>query len=331
MSDYNTSQAVNQAPIQTLTDEFFDWRGKKFKTLRLDDIYQAAGYPEYALRAKSCSTHLEFLEQSADIAPIQDEAKKRLHGGNFCNLRLCPMCTSRKALKAAKRLCKALEQCKEQHPNCQFIFLTLTIKNVTYGELSKALTLITEAWGKLRRHRKIERAIKGWFRAIEITYSADKGFHPHIHAILVVEDDYFNRKLGLYITKDEWIQHWRKALQVDYNPIVDIKATHAKTKHSVKQSAIVAGAVEAAKYSVKDSEYIDERLSLNEAATIVREYTEALYKKRLTAYGGWLKEIDEEADLSADVYDLLTHYGWHFGQGDYLLQGVAFYDADEDA
>lgn len=95
-----------------------------------------------------------------------------------------------------------------------------------------------------------------------------------------------------------------------------------------------AAAVEAAKYAVKDSDYIDDRLSEAEAVRIVTDYTEALHRRRLTAYGGWLKtaakaleaEDLEDGDLvhvddtvREDVAELIETYNWHFGAGDYVL------------
>ena len=92
--------------------------------------------------------------------------------------------------------------------------------------------------------------------------------------------------------------------------------------------------IEASKYANKDSEYIDPELDEQEAAGIVVTYTKALHKRRLTAYGGVMKEIaaqlgadKEDTDLvhvddeiiRADLAELIEDYGWHFGAGDYIL------------
>lgn len=313
----NTNQVINEEIAREilLADPNFDWKGKKVKTLKLDDIYRQAGYEEYAIRAKTCATWITYkISSYADV-------DKRVKGANYCNLRLCPLCSSRKAKKAASRLSNALRLCEKAHPGCQFIFLTLTIKNVSMGELSKAITQLTSAWYRFMQQRKVERAVKGWFRAIEITYSDKNGFHPHIHAILAVEHDYFNHSSGKYITQPEWVDRWQKALRVDYKPSVNIKKTSAKGSGRKPNKAVDA-ALEAAKYSVKDSEYLDYKRSDKENARIVAEYTQALMKRRVTAYGGWLKDfsnVPEDTDMRDDVYDLLELYNWSFGQGDYLL------------
>ena len=93
--------------------------------------------------------------------------------------------------------------------------------------------------------------------------------------------------------------------------------------------------MEAAKYAVKDSDYIDPNLSEAEAVRIVKDYTEALHRRRLTAFGGWLKtaakaldaeNLDdgdlvhtEDETIRADIADFITTYDWHFGAGNYVL------------
>ena len=169
----------------------------------------------------------------------------------------------------------------------------------TLGELVRA-------WNRLTKHRQFERSVKGWFRAIEITRNPKDGtYHPHIHAILAVPPGYFTRGEGLYIEQSEWVDRWQKALRADYRPLVSIQTAKAKGEYVGGRAA----AVEAAKYAVKDSDYIDDRLSEAEAVRIVTDYTEALHRRRLTAYGGWLKTAAkalEAQGVSAAVIDMFT-------------------------
>lgn len=117
------------------------------------------------------------------------------------------------------------------------------------------------------------------------------------------------------------------ALKVTYKPIVHIQ----KTKGG---KGGMGAALEAAKYTTKDSEYIDRNLDEQEGARIVVDYTRALFKRRLVAFGGCMKEIARElgADkedgdlvhvddegLRDDLAELVEDYGWHFGAGDYIL------------
>ena len=98
-----------------------------------------------------------------------------------------------------------------------------------------------------------------------------------------------------------------------------------------------AAAEEAAKYATKDAEYIGRKVSDADAAGIVRDYTQGLRRKRLTAYGGVLKDVAkamdaenlEEGDLvhlpdddAAEDATAYEWYRWHLGVHDYVLDRV---------
>lgn len=333
--DYNTRYQEAQVlvsgdgEITTLEDRRFDWRERKEKTMRLYELYEKAGYPEYAARTRDCATFLQFN--------VYQSGERRLKTANFCKLRLCPMCISRRARRSAWKLSQVLNMVEAAH-GAKFLFLTLTIKNVPGDQLGAALGELAQGWDRLRKQKQVERSVKGWFRAIEITRSG-KTYHPHIHAILAVEPDYFSResrKSGKYLNQSELIDRWQRALRVDYRPSVRIQTTKAQAEPG--EAIRCAGgqaAAEAAKYAVKDEDYIDPKLPEGEAVRILTDYTNALYRRRLTAFGGWLKDaaraldaedLDdgdlvhaEEDVLRGDLVEMVEGFGWHFGAGDFVL------------
>jgi len=311
-----------EGEIVTLQDDRFPWAERKVKTLKLAKLYKKAGYDEYSQKAATCSTWLQY--------GVSADGSKQLSAANFCQLRLCPLCIARRAKRAAYKLSQVLDRVERDHEGALFLFLTLTVKNVPGDKLGATLSQLTRAWARLLDHRHVKAAVQGWFRAIEITRN-EREYHPHIHAILTVPKEYFSRGSGLYISHEEWLERWQKALRADYRPSVHIQTAKAKGEYSGGRAA----AVEAAKYAVKDSDYIDDRLPEEEAVRILRDYTEALFRRRLTAYGGWLKEaakaldaedledgdlvhVDEET-VREDVAELIETYNWHFGAGDYVL------------
>lgn len=325
--DKETGEAVPK-----LEDSKFPWRHRKRQGLRLADVYKAGGMAKDADRVLSCSTWLEYL------ATI--DGKKQLHHFNACKKRLCPLCAARKAKLMATRLTKILAKVKADHQGTQLVFLTLTMENVPGDKLREALDLLTRAWFKLMHRRPVTRAVKGWFRALEITRNrAADTYHPHIHAVLVVEDAYFIRANGLYLSQAKWVEMWQQSLQVAYRPVVDIRSTYSKNgKRNRKTEAAAAAAVEAAKYATKDCEYISPTIPMAEAAKVAKVYTAALHKKRLTAMAGWvadaaqqlaLDDIEDTGDLVHDedgagelteaTAELLEQYGWHFGVADHIL------------
>lgn len=330
MFDYSTEDARIQEAISeisetgeiiTLQDGRFPWIERKTKTLRLSRLYKLAGYSDYSFRAATCATWIQFL--------VSSSGERQLSAANFCQLRLCPMCISRRAKRAAYKLSQVLDQVEAEH-GAMFLFLTLTIRNVDGDQLGEGILRLTKSWNKFMQHRHIKAAVKGWFRTIEITRRG-KGYHPHIHAILAVTPEYFPSKNGLFIGHDEWVRRWRLALGVDYDPSVRIQTAKAKGEVAGGRAA----ALEAAKYAVKDEDYIDARLDDLEAAQIVKDYTEGLRRRRLTAYGGWLRDaaraLDaedledgdlvhaEEETVREDVAELIETYNWHMGAGDYIL------------
>lgn len=325
LTTYENGVQVAVSPdgeICVLDGEKFGWKRNKKGGAKLARLYRKSGYMKHAQRVRNCATWLQFY--------AMENGEKQLMSANFCHLRLCPMCTARRAGRAAYKLSKVLDKVEAEHPGVKFLFLTLTIRNVDGPSLGDAISHLTHAWSKLTRNRQVERSVRGWFRAIEITRSG-KSYHPHLHAILAVDPEYFSRKSGLYISHDEWVNRWQKALQVDYRPSVRIQTAKAKGEYSAGRAA----AVEAAKYAIKEDDYIDPELPEDEAVQIVRDYTDALHRRRLTAFGGWLKSAAKELDalnlddgdlvhiedetIRPDLADYIELYNWHFGIGDYIL------------
>ena len=301
------------------------------KTIRLAQAYMLAGYPKYAERAATCGTFLQF--------GLDHGGEKHLAAANFCQLRLCPMCTARRARWAAFSLSKIMSLAQEVCPGLQYTFLTLTIRNVSGDKLGEAVGELIRAWYRMTGRRRFEKAVRGWFRAVEITRSKDGTYHPHIHVVLAVDPAYFDRKKDLYISQTEWREWWQKSLRADYAPMVRIQAV----KDKAGRAQGMAAALEAAKYTTKDVEYLSRPLLdgngvvREKEVQTVRDYTEALKGRRLTAFGGCLKDaakrlkaedfdkgdlIYADDEIRSDLYELMVTYGWNFGAGDYVLRDV---------
>ena len=203
------------------------------------------------------------------------------------------------------------------------------------------------AWNLYLKRRPIQRAVRGWFRAVEITRNNEQDsawygtFHPHIHAIFAVPKYYFRRKDGLYITHEQWRQWWAEALGADYLPEVRVQATKGKMRgrdgrpeRKIKRE--LAAALEAAKYAVKDVDYVLNGHSDEQNASIVESYHVALRGRRLIAYGGGLKIVKEELKskkMSAfcdpkEEGRVIYIYKWDNKKGNYVLAGRDFYFPD---
>lgn len=214
-----------------------------------------------------------------------------------------------------------------------FLFLTLTVPNVPAAELPSTLDHLFSSWNRFTGYKKIKKVVKGYFRALEITYNNKvDSFHPHFHVVLAVPVGYLTSRD--YISRDEWLALWRKACRNESITQVDIRVCNdkgsverrAQTKVARALSSVVA---EVAKYSVKDSDY----LFPNDSALtdyLVSTFTNALFHRRLAQFGGIFKDVfkalnlDDAEDDNTDLVHinnnlnpslawLICRYNWNIG------------------
>lgn len=299
------------------------WKEKRVKTLSLAESYERLGMKK-AYRVKDCGSFLEFKRFI--------DGTLKLNGANFCKVRLCPMCSWRRELKIFAQTSRVMDKALDVK-EYNFIFLTLTCRNVDGECLSNTLDNLFKSFDRLFKRTLIKKSIKGWFRALEVTHNLDKSskdydtYHPHFHIILMVNKSYFSDK-ELYISQEKWTSLWQESLQVNYTPIVDVRAFKTRNKRQISKSL-----AETAKYTVKDNDYIlDGNEEMTDSAVMVLD--RALANRRLVAYGGELKKIHKslnlddvengdlintcnDEDIREDVDYVLEHYRWHIGYKQY--------------
>ncbi|NFV89769.1 protein rep, partial [Staphylococcus aureus] len=89
---------------------------------------------------------------------------------------------------------------------------------------------MSKAFSKLVMYAKVKKNLIGFMRSTEVTVNKNDGsYNQHMHVLLCVENAYFRKKEN-YITQEEWINLWQKALQVDYKPVANIKAIKPNKK-----------------------------------------------------------------------------------------------------
>jgi plasmid rolling circle replication initiator protein Rep len=306
-----------------------DWRADKLKTLQLGESYKRLGMKKKAKRVCECSDFLEF-------AVNPDTGEKKLSRMNSCHVRLCTMCGKRRSKKIYAQVSKVMDQIADDYA---YLFLTLTAKNCEGENLKDMLDLMFKAYNKMFQRAKIKQAVKGWFRAIEITHNLDLNspsydtYHPHFHVILAIPKSYFTSRD--YIKQAEWTQFWKDSLQVEYDPIVDVRRFKATNEKELSKSL-----AESAKYTVKDNDYLVDDEEMTDKT--VKILDEVLAHRRLVAFGGKLKEVHkqlqlddevdgdlvktglEEDELRKDVQYMIEIYQWHVGYQNYFYWGSEF-------
>lgn len=326
-------------PRETLKDKSATGRERPWRTHKrtsravaasLWRIYQA--HPKKNAWAKKrsdqiqqCSNYLQF----GDYANTETgEVTRRLVAAQFCRDRLCPMCAWRKSLVMFSQISKIMDWVGEREKVVP-IFLTLTVRNCPGEELNDTIDHLLKSWSRMmnsKANRKPWKVSRGWFRALEITYNKKSDeWHPHIHAIVLVEPDYFTDETK-YIDQPSWIAEWRRALGVDYDPSVDVRTVKGDRAKAV---------AEVAKYTVKPGEWLD--LDDAEGTDLRVELLARVLKgRRLTALGGIMKTAKaalkledvesadlvltdvEKAELRGEVLVALIRFEWQIGPTNYV-------------
>lgn len=297
-------------------------------------------------RLAYCGNWLKFKlysDQNSDF-------HHKLHQANFCRVRNCPICQYRKTLLMRGRFFKMIPELPD---DLEYLFLTLTVKNCETTQLKQTLQNMSKAWNRFLalKSLKFDSWLVGWFRSVEVTRqhgSASAQFdlitettgsdidksHPHYHVLLAVKKSYFHK---FYISQAKWVELWRNAMQLDYDPIVDIRRVKTlENKHDVKNQTelddvdlskikklgLRKAVLETCKYSVKPSDFFpkateykakhkDASLEHVEFDKLVSpqdekyflEFNKQVHKMRMNASGGLFKDLLAEIDLAYENGD----------------------------
>ena len=262
------------------------WRERKLQAIELAECLEKLGLRGFE-RVYQCAEVLKFHQQ--------DDGSLKLYQTWFCKNRQCPICNWRRSLKYSAQLSKIIDQAIKRKPKAKFLFLTLTIKNCGGEELDKTIKRMHKRFRNLMQYAKVKKNLLGFVRATEVSYNSSRGdYHPHMHVMLMVKSTYFKNSDN-YISQEEWIAFWQKAMQLDYAPSVDIRKVYDR-----KGKGIVSAIQETAKYPVKPIE-IDVKDN-DELLQVTYDLYHGLRRKRLLSFGGLFKEIKNELRLD-DVED----------------------------
>lgn len=294
MQIYNTTNQTHKQddkPFKdvTKTGKVRPWKEKKTSNVSYAEILQILEFKK-AKNVGECGQILEF--KPTDLGYL------KLYRAWFCKSKLCPICNWRRSMKNSAQTQKIVEAVVSDKPKARWLFLTLTVKNVSDGEsLKESLSQMTKAFNKMVKYKKVKENLIGFMRNIEVTVNQETGFYnQHMHVLLCVENQYFKNKNN-YITQKEWKSFWKKALKINYDPVVDVRAIKSNKKGD---SDIESAVKETSKYSVKSADYLTENEKRN--LEIVYDLEKGLYNKRMISYGGLLKEKHKLLNLD-DVED----------------------------
>lgn len=253
-----------------------------------------------------CGSYLQF---ATDL----EKTSKRLLHAQFCHNRMCPICNARKAATLQFELATNLRYLFDKK-NLRFAFLTLTVPNVPADQFQATLDRLHQSVYKMLHYKRLrgfgldkrtgkpfKGVIQGAFRKTEWTYNRQTNtYHIHAHLLLCVHKSYFKSKY--YISHAKWLAMWRKAYGDQSITQVHIERIKAKNGQKTPENEIQSAVAEAAKYVGKDADFlhnfyddqnnIPEQPTNQEQETFHTVYT-GLYKRRMTAFIGCLKDADK--------------------------------------
>jgi len=338
------SKLLNYTEDSEIKEKF---QPKHKKSIYLSKIYDRIGKDKKALRVCDCGSYLEFAHE-VDANGVIDEHGK-LHFARFCRDRFCPMCSWRRSLKLFANVSKCIPKLTQDY---KCLFLTLTIPNCTEEEFRDTINKMMKGWDRLTKYKKWKKVVRGFFRVLEITRNKDKDsefygtLHPHFHIILVVPKSYGQK--GYYISRNEFLEMWQQAFQDESITQVDIRLLKPKDTKDITDSNeiiplknIESGLFEVCKYTLKDSDFLDESLPEEEQDNLLKTLADGLHHRRLAHFGGVFKEIynsleledveDENCDLThiddsiqKGVALLITRFRWGMGCYNFYNKSIEY-------
>ena len=292
------------------------WRAKKMLCEALADIYEKIN-PAKAARLRECGRVLSFR--------VYADGSKKLDSMTSCHVRLCPLCNWRRSLKMWSNI-RSIIDYVQTDKDYQYILLTLTVKNCKSIDLNSVIDSLMSAWNRFVGYTEIKKAVKGWYRCLEITHNVNRQskdfdtYHPHFHCLLCVNPSYFTSRDYISVEKMSYL--WAKAARLDYVPVIDMRKVKPDSTGSI------SGALaEVCKYTVKSVDYFvmdDALLTIDSVRTL--DY--ALANRRLVAYGGVLKSARQILKLEDDVDGNLVNADNLSGtddNGDYYIETYYWY------
>ncbi len=287
IADFSALDGVRVLQDRTAYGRVRPWDTHKKQSRKLSQLYRFVN-PHKA----------EMMEQCADwLGYRKDGEGYKLSKANFCRVRLCPMCQWRRSLKVYGQMSRICENV--DWSEYAALHLTLTVRNCQPSELSETLDKIMEGFHRLLKYKDVSAAVKGSYKAVEITINNSTGdpwcgtMHPHIHALLIVRKSYF--KSRYYIKLDRWIELWRKACKLDYDPDISVQRV------AVDEGQTITDALrEVAKYATKASDITETPL---DPVAYLQVLDQALNGRRFVSYSGMLKDLHKQLNLSDPMDD----------------------------
>lgn len=146
-----------------------------------------AGYSQDSCRLRAVNPTVQLVEYRSSARG----ARMAVHGVHTCKSRMCPMCAPKWQRTRSDEITQALDR-HPAGPDAVY-FVTLTMRHNRRMPLSLQHRLLTSAFGNLWSGGAGQRAAAALggkpesIRAHDSTWSRERAWHPHIHALLFAD------------------------------------------------------------------------------------------------------------------------------------------------
>lgn len=264
LQQVEASRAVARALSQTPGD---DWEADQLRQRQAERIAICAD-----------NTVLKLVTPTGDATRIVQRNSRH------CRNMLCMNCARYRAYFANQKFMAWIDELLQAKPQTRFAFCTLTARNRPLTATREMFAAHEAALTRFWRRRTVARSITGHITSLEIALRQSRGGEwqagVHSHSLLVLADNYFEPGAGRYLSQAAFVRLWQEALQVTYAPICYVSA--------IPPAGDVRGALrEVLKYAVAPHKlfYAHEGV-LTADPFVVTHLADALYKRRLTRFGG---------------------------------------------
>lgn len=288
-----------------------DWKKLYEQKLAIVEAYATlTNLEKYAVRIRNCASYLTF--QACEKGHY-----KKLKRAEFCKCRHCVLCQRRRSRLIYHQVLDLVHAHKKKYSSDIPLLLTLTIPNIPASKLRKSIGDMAYAWRTLAKRKVFNKAVRSWFKALEVTYNQKcDDFHPHYHVLLMVPKHYFNFKRDIYISRDKWLKLWQNVMGMSEITQVDVRRVRKKTKKmlgeeqkkikqieaeiaAVERGEIEIAAAEVAKYATKPASYLKKiakgRYYANPKA--IKGFHYGMKGKRLIGFGGLFRKLRKELGM----------------------------------
>jgi plasmid rolling circle replication initiator protein Rep len=277
-------------------------RARGFNIVNLYFLEGCPEYRRYADRILNCSPDLTFVIDNDVNSPTY--GRTTIKNARWCRVRHCPSCQRARASKLRAKFLKVITP--QNISGLDFIFLTLTIKNVPDNQIRASIKLINAAWKRLIERKDFP--AQGFIRSFEITMQHDRvvtdkkgkkssgvptrsddGYlmaHPHLHVVLCMKPGYYETN---FKGKDWWIDQWQSCLGVDYRPSVSVKRIDTEDN-------LVVSLLETLKYTTKPADF---DVTNPCAGQWLYALTRELHKVRAISVGGNFSKFVKQSEIDA--------------------------------